>query len=207
MTAFADSPWAPLYVVAGYLAGGLVAFPLIVLIAATAAAFGPVLGFTYALVGSLANALLTYGIGAWLGRAASAQPVRAPAQPRSRGDLAQRHPRQSPPYGWFRSPRSPLSTWWQEHAASALIDYLAGTALGLLPGLLVMSALGYQIFRFVVAPSALDFLLLAGGAVVWIASRSRRTTAGTQGREPTLTIERSGHDVEHSRWPGPRWPA
>ena len=167
MMAFADSPWAPLYVVAGYMAGGLVAFPLIVMIAATAAAFGPVQGFTYALVGSLANALLTYGIGAWLG----ARPLRNLFGPRLNrvreailrsGILAVAAIR--------LVPIAPFTVVNMVAGACRipLVDYLAGTALGLLPGLLVMSALGYQIFRFLVAPSALDFLVLAGGAVVWI---------------------------------------
>ena len=44
------------------------AFPLILLIAGTAAAFGPILGFTYAAARSLASALLTYFLGVWLGR-------------------------------------------------------------------------------------------------------------------------------------------
>ena len=110
MTAFAASPWAPLYVLAAYLAGGLVAFPLVLLIAGTAAAFGPLLGFTYGLVGSLASALLTYGVGAWLGR----MPLRNMFGPRlnrireaiSRsGILALRR------FDLCRSPRSPLSTW------------------------------------------------------------------------------------------------
>ena len=68
MAEFASRTWAPAYVVGAFLIGGLVAFPLILLIAGTAAAFGPVVGFAYAAAGSLASALLTYFIGAWLGR-------------------------------------------------------------------------------------------------------------------------------------------
>jgi len=37
-----------------------------------------------------------------------------------------------------------------------------------MPGLLVMSALGHQLFSFVVAPTPASFLLLALGAVVWV---------------------------------------
>jgi hypothetical protein len=53
LTSVAASPWAPAYVLAAFLGGGLVAFPVVLLIAGTAAAFGPILGFTYAAVGSL----------------------------------------------------------------------------------------------------------------------------------------------------------
>jgi uncharacterized membrane protein YdjX (TVP38/TMEM64 family) len=150
------------------MAGGLVAFPLIVMIAATAAAFGPVLGFSYALVGSLANALLTYGIGAWLG----ARPLRALFGPRlnrireaiSRSGILAVAAIRLVPIAPFT-----IVNMVAGACRIRVIDYLAGTVLGLLPGLLVMSALGYQIFRFLVAPSAIDFLVLAGGAVVWIA--------------------------------------
>ncbi|HEX2216636.1 MAG TPA: phospholipase D-like domain-containing protein, partial [Xanthobacteraceae bacterium] len=63
-----DNAWAPLLVVAIFVAAGLVAFPVTVLIAVTAATFGPALGFTYAAVGALTSALVTYMIGAWLGK-------------------------------------------------------------------------------------------------------------------------------------------
>ena len=60
LTSVAASPWAPAYVLGAFLGGGLVAFPVVLLIAGTAAAFGPILGFAYAAIGSLASALLTY---------------------------------------------------------------------------------------------------------------------------------------------------
>ena len=47
-TAFAQNPWAPLMVVGDLCRGGLVAFPVNILIAATAATFGPWPGFAYA---------------------------------------------------------------------------------------------------------------------------------------------------------------
>ena len=149
-------------------AGGLVAFPLIVLIAATAATFGPVLGFAYGLVGSLASAVSRTrsepGSGAAPCRACSDRGSIAFAKA---SIAAASSP--SPPYDLFRSRHSPSSTWWQAPATSASLDYVVGTTLGLLPGLLLMSALGYQIFRFMVEPSFTDFLLLAGGAVIWVA--------------------------------------
>ena len=41
LRALAAEPWAPLLVLGVYIVGGLVAFPVLILIAATAAAFGP----------------------------------------------------------------------------------------------------------------------------------------------------------------------
>ena len=166
MVAFAASPLAPLYVLIAYLAGALVAFPLIVLIAATAAAFGPVLGFAYALIGSMASAILMYGVGAWLGRR-PLQSVFGPRLGRIRnaisrsGILAVAAVR--------LVPIAPFSMVNMVAGACEvrMVDYVVGTVLGLLPGLLVMSALGYQIFRFLVAPTASDLLALAGAVLVW----------------------------------------
>ena len=56
--------------VAVFVAGGLVAFPVVILIAATAAAFGPWFGFLYATMGVLASALATYALGAQFGQRA-----------------------------------------------------------------------------------------------------------------------------------------
>ena len=169
MSKLATSPLAPLYVIGGYLLGGLVAFPLVVLIAATAAAFGPVEGFIYALGGSVASAVLTYGIGAWVGR----QPLRSLLGPRlnrirnvfvRRGVLAIAAIR--------LVPVAPFTVVNLVAGASSvrLVDYVVGTVLGLLPGLLLMSALGYQIYRFLIAPTAADLALLAGAALLWVAA-------------------------------------
>jgi phospholipase D1/2 len=169
MADLAASPSAPLYVIGGYVLGGLVAFPLVVLIAATAAAFGPTLGFTYAMLGSIASAIVTYGLGAWIGR----QPLRSllgPRLNRVRNGIARR--------GIFAItairlvPIAPFTIVNLVAGASSIrfVDYVAGTVLGLLPGMLLMSALGYQIYRFLVAPTAADLALLAGAALVWVAA-------------------------------------
>ena len=166
MTAFAASPWAPLYVLIAYLAGGLIAFPLIALIAATAAAFGPLLGFAYGLAGSIASAILMYGVGAWLG----GRPLQSLFGPRL-GRIRDAISRSGiPAIAAIRLvPVAPFSVVNMVAGAChvRLFDYVIGTVLGLLPGLLLMSALGYQIFRFIVDPTVADLALLAGGVIVW----------------------------------------
>jgi uncharacterized membrane protein YdjX (TVP38/TMEM64 family) len=54
--------------------------------------------------------------------------------------------------------------------ASALrpFDFIAGTALGMLPGLVVLSILGQQIVRILAHPSAGDLALLGGAVAAWI---------------------------------------
>ncbi|TMA10562.1 MAG: hypothetical protein E6J89_10295, partial [Deltaproteobacteria bacterium] len=63
-----ESRLAPLYVIGAYLLGGLLAFPVTLLIAATAFAFGPWTAFIYSLLGCVSSATLVYGIGRALGR-------------------------------------------------------------------------------------------------------------------------------------------
>ncbi len=63
-----ESPAAPLWVLGAYLGAALVAFPITILIVATALVFGPLWALLYALVGALSAAALTFWIGHTLGR-------------------------------------------------------------------------------------------------------------------------------------------
>ena len=58
---------APLFAVLAFVLGGLVVFPVVVLIAATAAALGPWLGAFSATAGVLSSSLLLFMIGRFLG--------------------------------------------------------------------------------------------------------------------------------------------
>jgi uncharacterized membrane protein YdjX (TVP38/TMEM64 family) len=61
-------PLAPLYVIALYTLAGLLAFPIVILIPATAMVFGPLSGMLYSLCGLVANASVLYAVGHLLGR-------------------------------------------------------------------------------------------------------------------------------------------
>jgi uncharacterized membrane protein YdjX (TVP38/TMEM64 family) len=63
----AHHPLAPLGVVAIYLVSGLIAVPISLLIAATLVVFGLAHGIPLAVLGALASAVLTFGIGRILG--------------------------------------------------------------------------------------------------------------------------------------------
>ena len=63
-----SDPLAPIYVIAFYTLSGLLAFPVIILIPATAMIFGPLLGLLYSLCGLMANASALYALGHLLGR-------------------------------------------------------------------------------------------------------------------------------------------
>jgi len=62
-----SSPLGLFIAVAIYVIGGLVVFPVFILIPATALVFGPILGGIYSLLGILANASVLYLLGHVLG--------------------------------------------------------------------------------------------------------------------------------------------
>jgi uncharacterized membrane protein YdjX (TVP38/TMEM64 family) len=168
LQALALEPWAPLLVIGVYIVGGLIAFPVMILIAATAAAFGPVQGLAYAASGSLASALVTYAIGVAVGR----DTLRAVIGPR-----LQRVQRRIVSGGVLAIaairliPIAPFTVVNLVAGASEIRvgAFVAGTILGMLPGWIVMSALGHQLMRIMSGPSAGDIALLAGVVVIWIA--------------------------------------
>jgi uncharacterized membrane protein YdjX (TVP38/TMEM64 family) len=150
-----------------FVLGGLVAFPVLVLITATAAIFGPWLGFAYALTGVIASALVTYAIGARFGQAALRRLIGARLE-RVRQRIVRR--------GVFAIaairlvPIAPFTIVNLVAGASAirLTDYIAGTLLGMLPGLVALSALGHQLVRIVSNPTPLEAGLLALAVAGWI---------------------------------------
>jgi len=140
----AQQRWAALVVVGTFLAGGLVGFPVVILIAATAAAFGPWLGFLYATLGVLASALALYTIGARFGQNAL-RPLLGSRLDRVRAKIARQGVLAVAAVRVV--PVAPFTLVNLALGASAikLVDYVAGTLLGMLPGLIVMSALGHRI--------------------------------------------------------------
>jgi len=168
LDAVANAPFAPLIVVGGFILLELVAFPVNLLIAATAAAFGPWLGFLYGAAGSLASALVAYGIGVLIGTNAMRE-LLGERLDRIRGRMDR---------GGMLAimavrlvPVAPFAL--VNMAAGAvhirLFDYTMGTILGMAPGLILMSALGHQLFRMLAQPTPNEILLLVVALLSWIA--------------------------------------
>ena len=163
-----DNPLAPLIVVAIFVIGGALMFPVTVLIAATAAAFGPWLGFGYAAVGALLSALVTYSIGAALGKRAL-RDLLGPRLNRVRQRVAKRG---IVAVAAIRLvPVAPFTVVNLAAGASAipLFDYMVGTTIGMLPGLIMISAVGHQFGRIMTAPTAYDLAILAAAVLGWVA--------------------------------------
>jgi phospholipase D1/2 len=168
LASFAQNPWAPLLMIATFVAAGLVAFPVTILIAATAAAFGPWAGLAYAAIGVLVSAIVTYALGARLGKEALRN-VLGPRLNRLRRRIARRGVLAVATIRLV--PLAPFTVVNLVAGASAIrpIDYIAGTILGMLPGLIVLSMLGHQVMRILSNPSWAEVGLLAGAVVAWIA--------------------------------------
>lgn len=164
----AASAWAPLAVIAIFIAGGLVAFPVLVLIAVTAATFGPVYGLAYAAAGSLSSALVTFLIGAWLGKDLLRDYL-GPRLDRIRRRIVNQGVISVAAIRLV--PVAPFTFVNLVAGASQirLQDYLAGTVLGMLPGWIVMSALGHQLFQIVTQPTVWNVALLGAAIIGWIA--------------------------------------
>jgi phospholipase D1/2 len=163
----AARPEASLVVLAAFVVGGLLVFPVTLLIAATAATFGPWLGFAYAAAGAAASAATTYGVGALIGRE-TLENVLGPRLNRIRRAIA-RHGVLA--IATVRMvPIAPFTVINLAAGASRIpfTDYMLGTALGMLPGLVLMSALGHQIFNVLTAPTPLNVSLFVLAVVVWV---------------------------------------
>jgi phosphatidylserine/phosphatidylglycerophosphate/cardiolipin synthase-like enzyme/uncharacterized membrane protein YdjX (TVP38/TMEM64 family) len=164
----ARSHFAPLFAIAAFVLGGLVVFPVLVLIAATAAALGPWMGFVSAATGVLLSSAILFGIGRVLGHARlqrllGRRSSRIQSRIIGKGIVAVAMIRMVP--------IAPFSIVNLVAGASklSLRDFMLGTALGMLPGIAVMAALGAQIADLARNASLWNAVLLALAILGWIA--------------------------------------
>ncbi len=150
--AFASTPLAPLWVVVAYMLGSLAAVPVTLMIVVTALVFGGWQAFGIALAGSLAAAALTFGIGRGLGREfvdrIAGDRLRALNRHLGREGL--------PTIVALRVlPVAPFTV--VNLAAGALNvrlrDFLLGTLLGMLPGILAITVFSDRIAALLQDPS------------------------------------------------------
>ncbi|MET4296954.1 phospholipase D1/2 [Bradyrhizobium sp. LB5.2] len=168
LSAYAQSIWGPPFAIAVFVVGGLVVFPVLVLIAATAAALGPWLGFVTAMTGVLLSAFVLFAIGRALGRERlqrllGRRAARIQERVVGKGILAVVVIRMIPV--------APFSVVNVVAGASTLPlrDFLVGTLLGMTPGILAMAVLGAQIADLARNASWTNILLLALAFLSWVA--------------------------------------
>lgn len=147
-----DLPATPVLVVLAYVIGGLLMVPVTLLIAATGIVFGFMPGALYALAGALGSAGAGYALGALLGRDVvrrllGARINRLSRQVARRGIIAMIVLRSLPlaPYG--------VVNVVSGASHIRLRDYLLGTALGMLPGILLTTAFAHNLVMAIRRPS------------------------------------------------------
>ena len=161
LTGLSREGWMPAVVLALFVVGSLLVFPLSILVAATGLIYGTVWGFVYALSGTLLAAVVTYWVGRGLGREAL---VRYGGQRLNR--LARVLARRGVSTMAIISllPLAPFTLTNMMAGAFHLRfrDYLLGTLIGILPGLLAMTVVGSQLATLLQARNL--------GAVLWTAA-------------------------------------
>jgi phospholipase D1/2 len=183
LSMFRNSPAGPLLVLAGYVVGGIAVMPVTVLIAVTVLAFGPWMGFLYASAGVLISAAVTYGLGhllgrRWVRRLAGARLNRLSQQLAQRGVLAIMAVRVIPV--------APFTIVNLVAGASHIRfrDFLLGTVIGMLPGLLGLTVFVDRLVVTIrhpgptgIAVMALVAIGIIGAAVMlrrWLEKRTTR---------------------------------
>jgi phospholipase D1/2 len=159
LKAVRGEPWAIVVVILVFVLAGAIVFPLNILILATAAVFGPWLGILYGGAGAVTSGLVMFSIGSLLGREALYRMLgerwrHGLEGVRKRGLLAVVTLR--------LLPIAPFTLVNLAAGASGIrfVDFLVGTLIGMLPGLILMAIMGDRIIRILAEPSAGDIAIL-----------------------------------------------
>jgi uncharacterized membrane protein YdjX (TVP38/TMEM64 family) len=169
MAVISASPWQVAIVLGCFLGAGLVIFPMLLLIIACAVVFGPMLGFVYSSTGMLASAALNYAIGTWLGRDLLLKMLGGRRFDSAQSALMRR--------GLITTavvraiPGSPFALVSVVAGASDIgfLDYLIGTAIGIMVPVVLLSVATEQTSRLLTEPSVIQLVLLVGVIALWIA--------------------------------------
>ena len=159
--------WAPVALILAYVPAAFTLFPRPLLTLFAVIAFGPLLGFAYAMSGIVASALATY----FTGRAMPRDTVR-----RLAGDRVTRMSEILRKRGMLAVlavrivPVAPFAIEGMVAGAVRirLWDYTAGTVLGMLPGTLTTTVFGDQLQNALEDPSRINWLLVAGVALLFV---------------------------------------
>jgi phospholipase D1/2 len=159
--AIRDDPFAFVYVMAAFLAGGLLFFPITLLIAATALLFDPWRGFVFALAGSLTSACTTYGIGRLLGRPMVERLLRTPRMRRFRDELRRRSFA-----AVFSARLVPVGSFSLINLLAGALEvrfrsYFLGNIFGILPGCLGLTLFADVLHDTLAAPDVINVAILA----------------------------------------------
>ncbi|MEQ8585570.1 MAG: VTT domain-containing protein [Thalassobaculaceae bacterium] len=158
--------WTPLLVAAVYAVASLTMFPITVLLVLTAMTFEPVVAMLYAVFGTTLGAILTYGIGRWGGRRLVHRLMGHKLKSLSgkigrQGIVAVLTLRMTPiaPFTLINilAGATHIRPW----------DFVIGTALGLLPSVVALTAVGESLWQLIAEPTITRVAILVGVLVAW----------------------------------------
>jgi uncharacterized membrane protein YdjX (TVP38/TMEM64 family) len=181
----AHGPWALPVAVLAFAVLAFVGVPQIMLIAAAVVAFGPVTGFAYSWIGTMTSSM----VGFYLGRAAGAKTLE-----RFSGAGVKRFMDHVGKNGFLASfivrlvPSAPFIVVNMAAGVTPMrvVDFTLGTALGIVPKIVLTAFAGNSIVRLMKGQIGKDALWLVLIAAAWIALgwgariwlRSREKTEG-----------------------------
>ena len=156
---------APLMVIVIYVIGGIVVFPVLILIPLTALLFGPFLGCCYSLIGLFANASVLYAIGHYMGYKTVQQ---------LSGTRIHHLSQQVSRHSWLTMatlrflPVAPFTVISVIAGASHIRyrKYIAGTLLGISPSLAILTLVGNQVERTIVSPGSQNLIIVIIGSTI-----------------------------------------
>ena len=162
-------PYTPLAVIVGYVVAGLLMVPVSLLIGVTGIVFGPATGTLYALGGSLLSAIVSYGIGRWLGKD-TVKRMLGPRVKRMHNYIVKRGIVAVAVIRLF--PVAPFTMVNMIAGAFHIPfrDYLIGTTLGMAPGIIITVTFAHHLAEAVRNPSPGRIAVLAGVAILIIAT-------------------------------------
>lgn len=166
--AWRDTPWAGAVVVAAFLIASLAFFPLSVLVVLTGLLFGPVWGFVYSLLGTLAGSVVTYWLGRKLGRDALLHYGGAYLRGVSRF-LSRRGVRTMTLLNLLPLAPFTLTNLLAGAFRIRFRDYMLGTFIGATPGLAGIILLSSQLGTLLAAEDRRELLWALGGIIVGLA--------------------------------------
>jgi uncharacterized membrane protein YdjX (TVP38/TMEM64 family) len=153
-------PGAGYLVVAGYLLGSLVLFPVVILNVATVFTFGPILGNVYALAGWLASAAMGYGIGRLVGSKITQGLARGwfdrLTRPVGRHGFLTVLMLRVFPVAPFTLVNIFVAVW-----GIRFWDFFWASLVGRIPGMILVALAGVQVERFLREPGMMAMVLLA----------------------------------------------
>jgi phosphatidylserine/phosphatidylglycerophosphate/cardiolipin synthase-like enzyme/uncharacterized membrane protein YdjX (TVP38/TMEM64 family) len=165
--AVGDTPWAPVAVIAAYTPASLLMFPRPLITLFAVMAFGPWLGFTYAMTGILVSSYVIYAIGRRIDRAtvrrlAGRNINKVSEVVRRRGLLAVTALRLVP-----IAPHN-VESLVLGAMRVRVVHLLAGTFIGMLPGTLAATIFGDQMQAALADPSSINYWLIGAVIVAFI---------------------------------------